>query len=50
MVISKCTHSTINVGKRVSFGWMGLSSRKVIWELESDKVYQYFGILEANDT
>ena len=47
--ISKCAHVTMKAGKLVSVGGMELLSGEVIPELESDKRYEYLGILEAND-
>ena len=47
--ISKCAHVTMKAGKLVSVGGMDFLSREVIPELESDKVYIYLDILEAND-
>ena len=46
--ISKCSHVKMKAGKLVSVGGMEFSSREVIPELESDKGYKYFGILEAD--
>ena len=47
--LSKCAHVTMKAGKLVSVGGMELLSGEVIPELESDKRYEYLGILEAND-
>ena len=47
--ISKCAHVTGKAAKLVSVGGMDFLSGEVIPELESDKVYRYLDILEAND-
>ena len=47
--ISKCSNIKTKAGELVSVGGMELSSREVIPELESDKGYKYFDILEADD-
>ena len=47
--ISKCSNIKTKAGELVSVGGMELSSREVIPELESDKGYKYFGILEIDD-
>ena len=46
--ISKCAHVTVKARKLVRVGGLKLSSGELIPELESDKGYQYLGILEAN--